>query len=619
MKFKANLILIGVLLFAVSTLAIAGPNQAAGGVFDNVLAQFHTASSAWASIVQQAASRLFWSLAVISMVWTFGFMALRRADLGEFFAEFIRFTIFVGFFYWLLTNGPRFATDIINSLRDLGSQASGQANAITPSGVVDVGFGIFQKVVDNSSFWSPGVTTAGIIMGAIVLGILALVGVNMLLLLCAAWFLIYGGIFFLGFGGSRWTSDMAIAYYKAVLGVAIQLFAMVLLVGIGQSFLDSYYKSMSAGLNLKELGVMLVVALILLALVNKIPPMLASIVGGPQMNAGSHGVGALIGGAAMAGAAVAAGGAAIAAGATSAAGGAKALMAAVQAGSAAASDGAGGGGELASAMGGAANDSDGGSPLAAAMGDGGSGGGSGSGSSASSAGGGVSQAAASGTTASVGSASGGGSMGTMGNTVAGNSAGSTGAGVPPGDAGGVAASEGAAGDVAAAAGDADSAAAAATAGSVESAAPGGSAGSTGRSASQRAAAFATGAAGALASGMGRQMANRVAAMNERWQARVDNTMGGRLAQEIRNPGATAQDRRDNRAITQAQQIQGRQDLRAAGAAARDFLGGGAPAPAPVPAPASEAPTFTGDSISGNDQEAVDPAAEVAAFRDRGTT
>src|SRR5690554_3583622 len=44
------------------------------------------------------ASWLFWTLVVISMVWTFGMMALRKADIGEFFAEFTRFTITTGFF-----------------------------------------------------------------------------------------------------------------------------------------------------------------------------------------------------------------------------------------------------------------------------------------------------------------------------------------------------------------------------------------------------------------------------------------------------------------------------------------------------------------------------------------
>ncbi|MEP6879617.1 MAG: P-type conjugative transfer protein TrbL, partial [Nitrosospira sp.] len=75
-------------------------------VLDNILDRYQGAAGAWATTITARATWLFWLLAVISMVWTFGLMALRRADLGEFFAEFFRFTVFTGFFWWLLINGP---------------------------------------------------------------------------------------------------------------------------------------------------------------------------------------------------------------------------------------------------------------------------------------------------------------------------------------------------------------------------------------------------------------------------------------------------------------------------------------------------------------------------------
>ncbi|KGM19883.1 hypothetical protein JT24_06435 [Xylella fastidiosa] len=56
--------------------------------------------------------------------------------------------------------------------------------------------------------------------------------------------------------------------------------AMLLIIGIGKTFVDQYYASMSVGINLKELAVMLVVSLILLYLTNKIPPLIGGIVGG---------------------------------------------------------------------------------------------------------------------------------------------------------------------------------------------------------------------------------------------------------------------------------------------------------------------------------------------------
>nr|WCS70313.1 Conjugative transfer protein TrbL [Salmonella enterica subsp. enterica serovar Rissen] len=144
----------------------------------------------------------------------------------------------------------------------------------------------------------------------------------MLLLLITGWILSYGGIFLLGFGGARWTSDIAITFFKTVLGIALQLFTMVLIVGIGKSFIDQYYQAMGAdAVQMKSMFVMLVASIVLLVLVNKVPPMVGSIVGGASMQGiGGFGAGAIIGAAAAAGAAIATAGAAAAAGAANAAG-----------------------------------------------------------------------------------------------------------------------------------------------------------------------------------------------------------------------------------------------------------------------------------------------------------
>ena len=303
------------------------------GILDDVLRRYSMAASAWGTVITAHASWLFWTLALISMVWTFGMMILRKADIGEFFAEFIRFIVFTGFFWWLLINGPRFANSIIDSLRQIGSSASGTGGAITPSGIVDIGFDIFGKVYDNSSGWTPVDSTVGIIISLIILVVLALVAVNMLVLLISGWILAYAGIFFLGFGGSRWTSDMAISYFKTVLSVAAQLFTMVLLVGIGKSFIDQYYTNMDPSYaDMKELGIMLIVSVVLLALVNKLPPLIGQIPMGGGTGAIGNGIGAgaAMGAASMATLAAGMAGAAAMSGMTSMAGGASAIKAAYE-------------------------------------------------------------------------------------------------------------------------------------------------------------------------------------------------------------------------------------------------------------------------------------------------
>jgi type IV secretion system protein TrbL len=168
------------------------------GILDNVLARYSTAAATWASYITSRASWLFWTLTIISMVWTFGMMALSKADIGEFFAEFVRFTVLTGFFWWLLTNGPTFATAIMDSLRSIAGTANGLGPSLSPSGIVDIGFDIFSKVVEKSSFWSPIDSVTGLIISGIILIVLAMIGINMLLLLVSGWILAFAGIFFLG-------------------------------------------------------------------------------------------------------------------------------------------------------------------------------------------------------------------------------------------------------------------------------------------------------------------------------------------------------------------------------------------------------------------------------------
>ncbi|MFO9347294.1 P-type conjugative transfer protein TrbL [Legionella pneumophila serogroup 1] len=330
MKKKTLTYLIVFLLIGFSVSAHAQGSMDSRDLLDNILYRFSSTASTWSQTILSYARYLFWSLALISMVWTYGLMSLRRADIQEFMAETVRFLVVVGFFYWVLDNGPAIATAIIDSMRQLAAKASGIDTHISPSDIIDVGFDIVSKAIDNSSLWSPAATTVGLIVAGVILVVLALVSINMLIILITAWILTYGGIILLGFGGGRWTCDIAIQYYKTVLGIALQAFAMILIIGIGKSFVDQYYAAMAKDILLKEMFVMLVVSIILLILINKIPPVLASIVSGGGGGSGGIGLGGALGAAGVAGAALASSAGAVSA---QSAGGLSALHAAFKAAS----------------------------------------------------------------------------------------------------------------------------------------------------------------------------------------------------------------------------------------------------------------------------------------------
>jgi len=332
------------LVVALSVLLVTQTASAAidkSGVLDTVADRFMTESATWGATITGYASWLFWTLTTISMVWTFGMLALRKADIGDFFAELVRFTIFTGFFWWLLTNGPNFAMDIINSLRDIGA-AAGATRTLTPSAPIDIAFDIIAKAAESYSVLNPIDNLAIFFTTLAILACMGVVAANVLLALVTAWVVAYAGIFVLGFGGSRWTSDIAINYFRAVAGIALKLMTMTLLIGVAVSVMDGFHADLQKGAPMRELLVIFVVSLVLVVLIHSIPNVIAGLIpgGGQAASSGSSfSAGAIAGAAVGAGAAVASGGATLAAGGAAAAGGAQALMAAVRAGQASVSAG----------------------------------------------------------------------------------------------------------------------------------------------------------------------------------------------------------------------------------------------------------------------------------------
>lgn len=186
-------------------------------IVDPLLQKFQAAGATWATAIKGAASWLFWVLATISVSWTLITLGMRRADLMEICAEMVRFIMFTGLFFWLLTNGPTFANDIVQSLWKIGGQASGNGQAVFPGDLITLGLQVFQNAVTHVNFLSPESILAPVLIAIGIMVMCTLIACNMIILLCAAYIVLYAGLIFLGFGGCRWTSDMAVHYYRTVI------------------------------------------------------------------------------------------------------------------------------------------------------------------------------------------------------------------------------------------------------------------------------------------------------------------------------------------------------------------------------------------------------------------
>jgi P-type conjugative transfer protein TrbL len=258
---------------------------------DAILSKFESAAKSWGDVIQGAAAKLFWMLALISLVWTGTVMILRQADLMEIMAEVFRYIMFTGFFYWLLENGPDFAGKIVASLWQIGGQATGLGNSVYPADLVNLGMQLLlaSSVHINWLTLSPA---AGIpfCFGLIILVLCALITVNVIVLLSASWVVLFAGLIFLGFGGCRWTSELAVSYFRTMLGVGVSLLVMQLIVGVGAQFLAGLVQSMGANPDIPGMASIMVATIIVLVLSHRLPHMVAGI----ALGGGAHqGIGTL--------------------------------------------------------------------------------------------------------------------------------------------------------------------------------------------------------------------------------------------------------------------------------------------------------------------------------------
>lgn len=354
------------LAIVITTLLLsAGSAMAAGDVtqsneMNGLLRILYQAANEWSPRLQGYALQLLASLALIQLVWTFMPLVMKQADLGEIIGELIRYFMAIGFFYTVIEYSVSWATAIVDSFREAAGTASGLGRALQPGDMFAVAVDFSRTIVEGISVFSPGKAILIALVGCLVLLCFAFIAAFMFVTLVESYVIINASVLLLGFGGSQWTRDFAIAPLRFVIAVGAKLFVLTLIVGIivtsAKSWLAAYTNDEASLMTLGGL------ALVCAYLTKTIPELIGGMISGASMGGGSA-----IGGMAAAGAAGAA--AAVATIATAGAAAPAAAGALGAAGGGATTVGAAGGGlagAINSSFAGAANSSG----TAASMGSG---------------------------------------------------------------------------------------------------------------------------------------------------------------------------------------------------------------------------------------------------------
>lgn len=311
------------------------------GILDGIGAAFQAKQKGWGDAISVYAKRLFWLLAVIDFSYLCATFVLDKKEMEDLLFSVLRKLMTLGFFFFVLKTSHDWIPQIIDTFKQIGQEAGG-TTAGSPDGVAVAGYdaaiGVFQILKELKLSEQLVAVLPAVFMSLIIFLSFIWVSAQLLIAQVETTFAVGAGIILLGFGGSKWTTDMASKYMQYAVATGLKLMMLFLLVGTGQHLFEDIHL-ISGDEFLPSLLRTTGSAIMYGFLATKIPAIASAMMSGsPSLTAGDMagavlGAGAAIAGLGAAGmmASKAAGGAAVgsAAGAT---GVAKALSAGIDSG-----------------------------------------------------------------------------------------------------------------------------------------------------------------------------------------------------------------------------------------------------------------------------------------------
>ncbi len=233
-------------------------------------------------------------LATIEIAWAAVLWTFEKDNLSAFAAELIQKIMYIGFFYELLDHGPDYVAQIINSMNQAGTTASGVA-APTVDTVIANGLAVV-----NMMWKDTFKTVADVVRNFILIGLMAFASiiVGLAYVIAAAQLLclhieqvivLAAGAVFLGFGASKWTNEYVTKYLTYALTVGMRTMVILVILGLMGTMTDSLSTEFNAEkFKLIAILKLITVSVVMALLVVKAPEMATALMtGGIGMSAGN--------------------------------------------------------------------------------------------------------------------------------------------------------------------------------------------------------------------------------------------------------------------------------------------------------------------------------------------
>lgn len=264
-------------------LMVASPALAAGDMIDNITRSYKTGLSGGIEpVLHKFANRIFWGLATIECTYAMIMVLIAKGSAADFLVELMKRVLFVGVMSAILNHSSEWGQAMVNTMRDLGDQAAhsvGGSGGMRPTDVFGAGVKIATLIFSTNTGVGLDAIGSKIALGicaVIIIVVFASIAALMIIALVKAYFVTSVGVVMMGFGGSRWTKDMAIGAFKAPLEIGVELLVLQIIVGIGEAQIKGYAAALSASSDIETVLEVMAAGIVYLAVGSAVPSYIAS-------------------------------------------------------------------------------------------------------------------------------------------------------------------------------------------------------------------------------------------------------------------------------------------------------------------------------------------------------
>ncbi|ULJ82482.1 MULTISPECIES: P-type conjugative transfer protein TrbL [unclassified Rhizobium] len=278
-----------VLVAALTAVAAQPAFAQEGSVLTSLQKQITTAAKGWETTVMDAGKSLFWILATIEIGIAAVWLAIQAASLDSWFAELVRRIMFVGFFAFVLAQGPAFAKAVVDSLFQIGA-GGGTAS---PADVFNAGLAVATKMSEKIQFGlfedNALAISAAFAMVVVVISF-SLVAAIFVSVMVEMYIGLLAGMIMLGLGGSSYTKDFAIRYLVYAFSVGMKLMALVMISRIGSEVLIGLANQPDIGDQFQTALAIAGIAVVVFIIAIYVPSILQGVVQGASVSGGMEAI-----------------------------------------------------------------------------------------------------------------------------------------------------------------------------------------------------------------------------------------------------------------------------------------------------------------------------------------